>query len=216
MMLPTLVVLLWLTGGALAQDVQKAPNFPADYKGTPYKGVAQEIPGRVDFENFDEGGYKVGFQTQHREASASGKDYRPAPTPQICVTNNPIGPDKMIETKARYPEKGESYFIGWAKKDDWVKCTVNVKKAGVYKVSTTASCEKGRKMVFDVSFNDIKKIDVTLEGTGDYHIWKTYKDFATVKLDAGLQVLKFHLSVEHMNYDFLEFEFDEKATAESK
>jgi hypothetical protein len=121
----------------------------------------------------------------------------------------------MVDTKERYPEKGEHYFIGHAKKDDWVICTVNVKKAGVYKVSTTASCQKGIGMAFDVSFNGVKKIDAKLEGSGDYHIWKTYKDFATVKLDAGLQVLKFHLSIEHMNYDFLDFEFDEKATAEA-
>lgn len=195
--------------------IPKAPNFPADYKGTPYKGIVQEIPGRVELENFDDGGLKVGFKTEHHEATASGKDYRIAPTPQICVTNNKIGPDKM-DDGSRYPEKGEHYFIGWAKKDDWVKITVNVKKAGVYNISTIASCEKGKKMSFDISFNDGKKTEVTLEGTGDYHIWKKYENFAAVKLDAGLQVLKFHLSIEHMNYDFLDFTFDEKATAESK
>jgi hypothetical protein len=37
-----------------------------------------------------------------------------------------------------------------------------------------------------------------------------------VKLDAGLQVMKFQINSEpHMNYDFLEFVYDEKASAEA-
>ena len=198
-----------------ATAIPKAPGFPADYKGTPYKGVAQEIPGRVEMENFDEGGFKVAFNTQHHEGSSSGKDYRTDEKPQICVTNNPANPKDFFLDGKRYPGEGkESYFIGWAKSGDWCKYTVNVKKAGVYRVNTTASSET-KKMIFDISFNDVKKADykTDTEGTANYHKWKVFDAICTVKLDAGLQVMKFHLTEQHLNYDYLEFVYDEKASA---
>jgi hypothetical protein len=192
----------------------KAPNFPADYKGTPYKGVAQVIPGRVELENFDEGALNVTFGTQHHDEPCSGQDYRTGPRPNICVTNGaPTEQDKFVDGK-RYPAEGkESYYMGYARPGDWVKCTVNVKKAGVYRVNTTAANET-KKMTFSLYFNDVKKAEVTADGTGSYHIWKLHENICTVTLDAGLQVLKFQLNSEpHMNYDYLEFVFDEKASA---
>jgi arabinoxylan arabinofuranohydrolase len=220
----TLVLALVLAGCAASQTAATpttkaiptttAAGFPAGYKGTPYKGVAQEIPGRVELENFDEGGLNVAFNTVHHEGDSSGKDYRPGAKPQICVTNgSPNEQDKFVDGK-RYPAEGkESYYIGYARPGDWVKCTVNVKKAGVYRVNTTAANET-KKMTFSLSFNDVKKADVTTDGTGSYHIWKVHENICTVKLDAGLQVMKFQLGSEpHMNYDYLEFVYDEKASA---
>lgn len=198
-----------------APAIPKAAGFPADYKGKPYKGVAQVIPGRVELESFDEGGLKVGFNTHHHEGDSSGKDYRTGEKPQICVTNGaPTEQDEFVDGK-RYPGKGaaKSYYIGYARPGDWVKCTVNVKKAGVYRVSTTAANET-KKMTFSLSFNGVKKADVKTDGTESYHIWKLYKDICTVKLDAGLQVMLFQIGSEpHMNYDYLEFVYDAKASA---
>ena len=198
------------------QTIPKANGFPANYKGTPYKGIAQEIPGRVELENFDEGGLNVGFNTQHHEGNSSGKDYRPGVKPQICVTNaSPNEQDKFVDG-SRYPSKDkESFYIGYARPGDWVKCTVNVKKAGVYRVNTTAANET-KKMTFSLSFNDVKKADVKTDGTGSYHIWKFHENICTVTLDAGLQVMKFQIGSEpHMNYDYLEFVYDEKASAKT-
>src|SRR6185436_18782105 len=35
--------------------------------------------------------------------------------------------------------------------------------------------------------------------------WVAYPDFATVTLDAGIQVLKFAPKSQHLNYDYLQF-----------
>jgi hypothetical protein len=199
---------------APAAEIPKAPGFPADYKGKPYKGTPQEIPGRVEFENFDEGGLNVGFNTQHHEGDSSGKAYRDDAKPQICVTSATEN-DKFVDGKKYPSEDKESYYIGYTRPNDWVKCTVNVKKAGVYRVNTTAANET-KKMTFAISFNDVEKAKVNGEGTGNYHIWKAHENICTVKLDAGLQVMKFQIGSEpHMNYDFLEFVYDEKASAEA-
>jgi hypothetical protein len=202
------------TADGTAAALPKAPGFPADYKGKPFKGVAQEIPGRVELENFDEGPLNVTFNTQHHDEGCSGQDYRTGPRPNICVTNAAPGEqDKFVDGK-RYPAEGkESYYIGYARPGDWVQCTVNVKKAGVYRVNTTAANET-KKMTFSLYFNGAKKAEVNTDGTGSYHIWKLHENICTVKLDAGLQVMKFQLNSEpHMNYDYMEFVLDEKATA---
>jgi len=203
-------------GLAIIATLPKAPGFPADYKGTAFNGIAQEIPGRVELENFDDGGLNVAFNTQHHEGDSSGKDYRPGVKPQICVTNgSPSEQDKFVDGK-RYPSddpKQNSYYIGYARPGDWVNCTVYVKKAGVYQVNTAAANET-KKMTFSLTFNGVKKADVTSDGTGSYHTWKLHENICTVKLDAGLQVMKFQIGTEpHMNYDYMEFVYDEKASA---
>jgi hypothetical protein len=201
-----------------AAEIKKAPGFPEKYKGTPYKGVAQEIPGRVELENFDDGGLNVGFNTNHHdEDQASGKAYRPKPWPNICITNAPKdGPDKFMDGK-RYPWEDtskEGYYIGYTRPGDWVKCTVNVKKAGVYKVSSTFASDPD-KFSFSLSFNDGKPVEVKGEGTKSYHKWKVFDNLTSVKLEEGLNVMLFKVNIEHLNYDYLEFTFDEKATAEA-
>jgi arabinoxylan arabinofuranohydrolase len=199
----------------VTKDMPKAPGWPEKYKGTPYKGVPQEIPGRVELENFDEGGINVGFKADNHDQGCSGEKYRPSPRPNICVTNAAPGEQDHFVDGKRYPsETGESYYIGYAHASDWVQCTVNVKKAGVYRVNTTAATEPA-KLKFTLSFNDVKKAEVNTDGTKSYHVWKVYDNICTVKLEAGLQVMKLLLGEPHFNYDYVEFVFDEKATAEA-
>jgi hypothetical protein len=206
--LPLVALLLGLTLASVSFAA-----VPADYKGTPYKGVAQEIPGRVELENFDEGGFNVAFNTQHHEGDSSGKDYRTGDKPQICVTNGAPSEQDHFVDGTRYPSADkESYYIGYARPGDWVKCTVNVKKAGIYRVNTTAANDT-KVMTFSLRFNNVLKATVKSDGTGSYHIWKVHNDICVVELEEGLQVMQFQLGSEpHMNYDYMEFVYDPTAT----
>ena len=180
---------------------------PASYMGTPYKGVAQAVPGRIEFENVDLGGFGVAYDVDHHENTASGKDYRPGEDiPQISRTNTGEFKDNRPDMTP-YPsaDKLQEYYIGWAHAGDWVKLTIDVKQAGTYKVSSTFASDPD-KIRFKMTFNDGALPGVVeLEGTKDFHIWKEYKDFATVELEAGLQVVQFALEIEHLQYDYLEF-----------
>lgn len=188
----------WVSLGAAA--------VPASYKGTPYKGTAQAIPGRIEFENVDLGGFGVAYDVDHHENTASGKDYRPGEDiPQISRTNTGEFMDKRPDMSL-YPSaaKPQEHYIGWAHAGDWVKLTVDVKQAGTYKVSSTFASDPD-EIRFDMHFNDGTLPGVIeLEGTKDFHVWKEYRDFATVELEAGLQVLQFSLEIEHLQYDYLE------------
>jgi MYXO-CTERM domain-containing protein len=220
-----LVALAW-SAGALAA-------VPTGYKGTPYMGTPQAIPGRVELANLDVGGEGVTYHADHRRANAkaegysplSGDDYRPTELdlPDICSTNVKPPPDSWDKAGGLpYPTAAKEhwYYMGLAHAVDWVKVTVDVKKAGKYWMSSNWASPNGT-MHFQVYFNDGSapaaagdtkldgpmKADVNLgAGTGDYHIWKAYPHFAMVELTEGVQVMTFHLRTDHLQYGFIQFD----------
>lgn len=149
---------------------------PAGYTGTPYQGTAQQIPGRVELANLDEGGLNVAFFADHRRENAvgdgyspiSGDDYRPGNLnlPNICKTNKSIevpgqGSEDFWEDGTRYPSEAEkyTYYMGYAHTVDWVRVTVDVKQAGTYNVSSSWACANP-KCGLSIWFNDgASKID---------------------------------------------------------
>jgi len=133
--------------------------------------------------------------------------------PQICRTNTSVG---EVDLYSMGPLKGthypsdampQSYYIGYTHPTDWVKLTVNVATAGTYKVSSIwASDPAGAGGIkFQMLFNDKVKADVSLTGTGGYHNWVEFPDFATVELEAGVQVFQFAPKSFHLNYDYVQF-----------
>jgi MYXO-CTERM domain-containing protein len=206
---------------------------PAGYKGTPYMGTPQAIPGRVELANLDVGGEGVSYHADHRRANAkaegysplSGDDYRPTELdlPDICSTNVKPPPDTWDKANGLpYPTAAKEhwYYMGLAHAVDWVKVTVDVKKAGKYWMSSNWASPNST-MHFQVYFNDgsmpaaagdtkldgVMKADCNLgAGTGDYHIWKAYPHFAMVDLSEGVQVMTFHLRTDHLQYGFIQFD----------
>ncbi len=193
-------------------------QVPAGYQGTPFKGTPATIPGRIDFENYDEGGQDVAWRVDDHtgnfgQGGCAANDYRMGtPHPQLCLTNNA----NEVDTYSMGPLMGQKYpsdampqsiYVGYTHAVDWVKLTVNVSKAGMYKLSSTWGSEPGGAdaIKFQISFNDMVKADVKLPGTGGYHNWVVFPDFATVTLDAGVQVLQFAPKSMHLNYDYLQF-----------
>lgn len=133
-------------------------------------GKAQEIPGRVELANLDEGGLNIAFFADHRRENAkqegyspiSGDDYRAGDLnlPNICKTNRSVekpgeGSEDFWEDGKRYPseDKPYVYYMGYAHTVDWVRVTVNVKQAGKYNVSSNWACANP-KCGLSIWFND--------------------------------------------------------------
>ncbi len=194
-------------------------DVPAGYQGTPFQGTPWPIPGRIDFENFDLGGMGVGWRVDDHTGNfgvggCPGNDYRmDLPHPQLCKTNTNPGEVDLYTAGplmgTHYPSDAmpQSIYLGYAHGADWVKITVNVAKAGMYKLSSVWGSEPGGAtgIHFQILFNDVMKADVTLPGTGGYHNWVPSPDFATVQLDAGVQVFQFAPKTNHVNYDYIQF-----------
>lgn len=192
-------------------------DVPAGYMGKPHKGTPLTIPGRIEFEDFDDGGENVAWRVDDHTGNfgvggCGANTYRTdMPHPQLCLTNDP----GEVDTYSMGPLMGQLYpttampqsiYIGYTHGADWVKLTVNVAKAGMYTLSSTwASDPAGPDQIkFQILFNDVLKADVKLPGTGGYHNWVAAPDFAMVSLDAGVQVLQFAPKSMHLNYDYLQ------------
>jgi hypothetical protein len=193
--------------GALASmTVPCRADIPPGYAGTPFKGKPQAIPGRIEFENFDEGGPGVAF-LHHVGTQSSGADYRPGGlVPPICATNvisMDTWTDGTIYPSAANPK---SYYVCQTHAGEWVKMTVSVAQTGTY-ILSSAFASNIANIDIDLRANDI---DLTPGGfkapaTANYHVWKKYDDFARVDLKAGLWVLQFTATAAGLQYDYLEF-----------
>jgi MYXO-CTERM domain-containing protein len=185
-------------------------DVPAGYLGTPYKGTPWPIPGRVNMVDYDVGGKGVGFDVDHAgDSPCNGFDYRTdKPTVTLCKTG-PDRNDKWTEgpmTGMTYPTATTSnYYIGAVRPGDWVNITVNVQKAGTYTLSTDWASDFSMIDV-KISFNGVLKSETKRAGTGGYHNWIPAPKFATVQLDAGVQVMRFESVVEHVNPNYILFE----------
>jgi hypothetical protein len=196
---------LCLVGVGAVASVARA-DIPAGYKGTPFRGTPWPIPGRLEFENVDLGGINVAWKEDDHGNTASGKDYRPGDTdlPQISACNVNGFVDKLTDgTIYPSPTMQQCYYIGWAHAGDWVKLTVDVKRAGKYRISSTFAAE-APTIGFDLAFNDVSKGSYSLPGTSNLHVWKRFDEIATIDLDAGLQVMQFTATVLHLQFDYLE------------
>jgi MYXO-CTERM domain-containing protein len=222
---------LLLIGSICCAATSARADVPAGYKGTPYKGTPQTIPGRVELANLDLGGEGVAYHADHRRVNAkaegysplSGDDYRVGELdlPDICRTNNFAPPDTWDDGRP-YPTAAREfwYYMGLAHSVDWAKVTVDVKQAGTYNVSTnfaSAETQTGCSIWFndgtapaaagDTHLDGVNKSgNLSFAGTGQYHTWKAYPNLATVTLGAGLQVMTFHLRQNHLQYGFLQFD----------
>jgi len=223
------LMVLCVSAASLFASAARA-DIPAGYTGTPYLGTPKVIPGRVNLVDCDLGGEGVAYHADHRRSNSagyepiSGNDYRPddKDLPNICKTNKQ-NPDSMLTDGSLYPPTSptkEEYYIGYAHAVDWVKITVDVKTTGTYNVSSIWA-SAGAQWGLSIWFNDGKGTPdpqrpkdgvnktgiVEMPGTSDYHKWKAYPNFTQVKLDAGVQVMTFHLEKhDHLQYGFLQFD----------
>jgi MYXO-CTERM domain-containing protein len=193
-------------------------DVPAGYAGLPFKGTPKQIPGRISLVDYDTGGMGVGFQTVHfnGDVTMSGPEYRAdRPAPTLCRTYTVVNsfndkPDTYTAgplTGTFYPSTDVAkpdYYIGAIRPGDWVKVTVNVATAGTYTVSSHWA-SPAANIDFKILFNDVLKTETKGTATGSYHNWVPFPNFATVQLDAGVQVMQFQSVQEHLNLDYVEF-----------
>jgi hypothetical protein len=202
--------------------------IPAGYAGTPYPPghAPREIPGRINFHDYDCGGLNVAFYADDRagEGSWGGtprKDDGATSWPAFYMTNTPWDHDTLYPAGVSYPN-GVYYpnpkdtsvhdlYIGASHGNSWTKWTVHVAKAGKYWISSIFSAAD-QPAHFAISFlNGTKTTTVqsgNLTGVASYHSWKQFNDFASITLDTGVQVLYFQNATGHLNQDFIYFSAD--------
>jgi hypothetical protein len=235
MRLTSVAIGLFVTGlsaSALAAIPAGYKGTPFDPKVAGGKAIPPTVPagpyplpGRLDFVNYDMGGINIGYFTEDHIGCA-GDGYRSdGVTPTLCKTNAMEG-DVWYDTSAaldgtQYPSTTSAdFYIGAAHPGNYVNITVNVNTAGMYSLSSTWASGNGPPggeggngaMELKVYVNgalpaavDRKSTFPNYQTTANYHKWKAYPNFATITLDAGLQVIKLELQAFHLNLSYVQF-----------
>jgi hypothetical protein len=139
------------------------------------------IPGIVETEDYDKGGYKVSYYDSDR--INEGESYR---NDGVDIVEIPDG-----------------YAIGYTKTGEWLEYTVNVESDGVYNV--TANMANGNSApIIDLIFDG--KDTCSLTGKSVKNDWDTYS-LATgkVTLTEGTHTMRLVFNNNYTNTDFVKF-----------
>ena len=139
---------------------------------SPYGGLAQNLPGRLQAENFDEGGQGVSYSD--KDSSNRGGRYRST------------GVDLFAG------ENGNGVALGATQAGEWTEYTVNVASSGSYDFAfRVASNSQGGTFHVNVDGSN-KTGSITLPSTGDWNKYTTVTK-SGVYLSAGTHVLRLSL-----------------------
>jgi hypothetical protein len=203
------------TGGASAGGsggsvpVGNLPNqVPPDYKGTPFGGTAQQIPGKIEVERYDLGGVGVAFNATAGGAFNACGFMRTDAIALEC-TGQPGPQDQDFATCLNYP--AGSVYIGYIGGGNWYKYTVDVVQAGTYVISGHAGVAPNNTAVTFAFTADTKTGNIALPSTAGkctseaYHVWGESDNLGQIALVPGHYVLTITVVDAGMNLDWFAF-----------
>lgn len=141
------------------------------------------IPGKVEAENFDNGGQ--GRAYSDLDLINNGKTYR----------NEGVD----IESTS---DAGGGYNIGWSEAEEWLEYSVWVKKTAKYDFTVRASSPENNRTV-SIFMDDSLIIDAfPISNTGG---WQNFESNikSGIPLDSGLHVMRFKFNTGSINLNFI-------------
>jgi uncharacterized protein involved in high-affinity Fe2+ transport len=151
---------------------------------SPYGGSAWSLPGRIQAEDFDEGGEGVAYRDTNAENE--GGRYRPSSGVDIQDAD----------------DTGDGYNVGWMRDGEWLEYTVDV-PAGTYDVDAriAAPRDSGQlRMMLDET--TLGTIDVPV--TGGWQDWRTVT-LEGVSVSGSARVLRLEIIGGSFNLNWIEF-----------
>jgi hypothetical protein len=140
------------------------PPTLANYTGAPFGGKAQTIPGRVEMENYDEGGHGIAYYDRTSEVN-SGAGYRLGEG--VDIKGMVLPPAK----KPWYKSNDGTPTVGWFFVGEWMHYSVEV-TPGVYDLQVRYATPIPQKAI-DVYLDGVLLGSVPTPKTGEYTTWKT-------------------------------------------
>ena len=173
-----------------AKTTSAAVSIKVNVAKGPYGGTAPNIPGKIEFENFDVGGNGVGYLDNTPGTSV--------PSPPAFRTDE----DVDIETCT---DAGGGYNIGYATAGEWLEYSVNVVTAGTYTLTLRVACQ-GDGRTLSVAANGVTIANnVAIPNTGG---WQTWQDVVipNITLTAGAQVIRVTIgATDYINLNYMTF-----------
>ena len=181
------------TMGVLEWEFQGTKREPEPQQ--PFGGKAWAIPGKIEMENFDEPGYGAGSDSysdndtdDHGAESNGGASYREGTGVDIY-------------------KKATGYVVGFNQTGEWLEYTVEVAAAGDYTIyAAVASANATSSFKLSIDGEDItEEISVPQATSGEDNYDEYNKVKANVTLTAGKHILRFTVTGDWMDIDFINF-----------
>src|SRR5579859_5115292 len=153
-----------------------ATATPVSGNGSPWGGVAPNIPGKIFIANFNTGG--------------EGVAYHDVTNPVNNTTNPAFRTSEGIDLE-NCSDAGCGYDVGWTETGEWEKYTVNVTAGGSYTFDVrVASAQTGSALHLEVDGVNVTG-SLSVPNTGG---WQTWSDVTKsgISLTAGQHVFRLY------------------------
>ena len=180
------------TMGVLEWEFQGTKREPEPQSA--FGGTAWTIPGKIEMENFDEPGYGAGNDSysdndseDHGAESNGGKSYREGTGVDIY-------------------KKTSGYVVGYNQSGEWLEYTVEVAEAGDYTMyAAVASANATSSFQLSIDGDDITEEIAVPKNDGEENYDDYNKVSANVTLPAGKHILRFTVTGDWMDVDYINF-----------
>jgi hypothetical protein len=192
-----------------------APN-----KDKPWQNKKQQVPGKLEFEYYDEGGEGIAYHDSDSINNGSGRlnpangiyqnEFRMREGVDISYTksnnidNNPYNKTKRDLNK---------FYVGWTKPGEWINYTIEVNKPGRYPLGLLFTSNGDGIISFDLDGKDatgLLKIRSTYDNRDtvqwrQWHHWDWSDSIGSITLSKGIHILTLHIVANgNMNLDYLD------------
>jgi hypothetical protein len=215
------VGLIGCSSAQSSTSAKPSSTFPANYQGKPfaddvYHDGPQVIPGRVECAYFDLGGEGIAYHDEDAinhgggELNLNPDHHRPHATPYFWEFRKEEGMDTSYTKDFAdfnhpnpYTPGTNQLYIGWTSDNEWCNYTVNVKKAGAYRITSLYS-NSPNTIRFSVNNQPAGKFKLPMD-TGTWHIWNKAEIGTIIFAEDGFHLLTFHYNTGN-NFAYFEFE----------
>lgn len=152
---------------------------------SPYGGSAWPIPGKIEVENYDNGGESVSYSDN--SSGNAGNTYR--------------NDDVDVEVSS---DNGGGYNIGWIVAGEWLEYTVNVSATGKYDLTArVASINSGRSFHIEMNGTNVSGT-INVPNTGGWQTWSNVI-VSGISLNSGQQIMRIVLDSDGFNLNNVSF-----------
>lgn len=180
----TLKAIVYTTDG---NAYTRYSHFTVCRPRAPYKGTPIELPGKIQFENFDTGSDGIAFHDSDNKDEGN-VGYRKDNEGVDIVTGN------------------GGYAIGYTNAGEWLEYTVNVTKAGLYEYDAVVSSGTDNSsfaigIVTDGEVKTLATVNVPKTADNDWSKYTHVKGRFSANIDAGQQVIRVSVTGSSCNLD---------------
>jgi len=159
---------------------------------TPYGGNVRHIPGKIEVEDFDNGGEGVAYHDD--EATNYGGQYRPSEGVDIGI-----------------PTEG-GYEVGFINGGEWLNYHVNVDTAASYTLGVRVATPN-TNLSFHIEMDGVDiSGPIKFSNTGSWDTYQTFK-VVTPALTVGPKLLKIVFDGGGFNFNYITFKVNQAAPA---